>query len=241
MKHEKYHQLLNELYKKYKDEPTDKERKFLCFRDMVHLFHERNGRYPVATEFTHENLLPLAKTLERMFGGIRKFREDIGLDITDYTKGETRANKVKKIMANAMQYEDKLFKLLYEKYNDPRAGVVVQREPVISEFDPENGIHGYRRTDVAINVFSDNGRVSTYIDFFYASTPHTMYGCLNIKKKKIAGLLDLEQVVFVSINPKMTKDIIATSTIPPGCPRVLSYEEFMDEYINSSILPGLVV
>lgn len=232
MKNNEYKKLLQELFIKNKSRGDKKEILGLCFKEMVTLFHSRNKRYPTATEFTHENLLPTARTIQRNYGGIPQFRKDMGLDITDYTKGEVRSKRAKKINNQAAVYENELFNRLYKKYHRPTEGVSVVREPIISTYDPDNGIYGYRRADVAINTFKESNCATFYVDFFFASDPYSLYGCVNIKKKKIQKILKNEDIIFVSVNPKMsTKDILKIK-LPQNCPRVLSLQVFEQEFLQ---------
>ncbi len=206
------------------------ERCFLVYKEMVRLFNERHGHYPVATEFKHDNLLPNARQIERNHGGLKKFRADIGLEVTNYTTGETRTKSVKKILIRAKEYEFDLYSKLFNKLHRPNNGVTVRQEPVISKHIPEIETYGYKKADVEINVFTPNSCTSTYIDFFYASNAHSFFGCVNSKRNKIKGLVDLKDIIFVSVNPALTKEIVAAIKIPADSPRVLSYEEFLKEF-----------
>lgn len=207
-----------------------KERCFLAYKEMVELFHQAYKRYPTATEFTHENLLPNAREIQRNYGGLKKFREDIGLSITDYTTGEVRTKAVKKILKRAKEYEFELFSKLFKKLHRPNEGIVVVQEPVISFYEPTIETYGYRKADVGINDYTKGNCTTTYIDFFYASTLYSFFGCVNMKRKKIKGLVDIKDIIFVSVNPKMTKEILSTIKLPKNSPRVLSYEEFIEEF-----------
>lgn len=231
-KNKEYNELLKKLLLKNKNQEADWNKTcFDSYREMVELFYQRHKRYPIAQEFTHDNLLPSARSLQRNHGGVKKFRQDIGLEIIDYTKGEPRIEKIKKILRQAKQYEQELFVKLFKKHHNPDRGVVVQREPVISNYDPDNDIYGYRRSDVGINTFTKEGCSVLLIDFFFATTAHSFYGCVNEKRKKIQGLVDLDKIFFVSVNPVMTKQVISGMTLPPNCPQVLSYQEFEEKFL----------
>lgn len=227
-----YNELFYKLLLESRDETGDyKKYCFKTYKEMVALFYERHKRYPTATEFKHDNLLPNAKEIQRNHGGLKKFRADIGLEVTDYTAGETRTKSVKKILKRAKEYEFELFSKLFKKLHRPNEGIIVQQEPVISNNDPEIETYGYRKADVAIHDYTKKGPcTSTYIDFFYASNPHSFFGCVNSKRNKVKGLVDLNDIIFVSVNPELTKEMVAAIKIPADSPRVLSYEEFLKEF-----------
>lgn len=235
-KNKEYNELFFTLLNKYARENdcyNDQINRFNTYKEMVRLFHERHKRYPVATEFKHDNLLPNARQIERNHGGLKKFREDIGLDVVDYTKGEIRVKTVKKIHKRAKEYEFELFTKLLKKLHRPNDGIVVQREPVISPDNPRIETYGYKKADIAINDYTKRGQCSTtYIDFFYASNAHSFFGCVNLKRKKIKGLIDNKDIIFVSVNPDITKEMAAKIKLPKGSPRVLSYEEFIAEFLS---------
>lgn len=209
-----------------------KEKNVAVYKKMVELFFVRHDRYPTASEFVYSNLLPAGRTIQRNYGGLEEFRGSMNLPVLNYTKGDARVEKMKGISKRAKHYEQELYVSLHKKYHNPDKGIVVQREPVISGYDPSSDIYGYKRADVAIYNYLDPERKTMFIDFFYASTKETLYGCVNIKNKKIKGLVSLEEIIYVSVNPKFTKEDIDSFTLPKNSPRVLSKEEFVEEYLK---------
>ena len=239
-KNKEYRVLLNSLrVKQYKlSEQSGKshsERDLEVYKEMINLFYQKNNRYPTVLEFNHKNLLPSARLIQRNYGGVQKFRELMDLEVINYTKGQPRIDTMKIISKRAKDYEQELYILLYNKFHKPKEGFVVEREPVISGVDPENDVYGYKRADVGINNFNvprDKQKKSTYIDFFYASTKESLFGCVNIKNKKIKGIVPLKDIIYVSINPEFSQEDINSFTLPKKSPRVLSREEFMKEFLK---------
>lgn len=235
-----YINLLHQLRIKHRDLSTatrkdHQARELDVYQEMVTLFYKKNGHYPVATEFTHENLLPSARLIQRNYGGLKKFRETMNLPITDYASGTPRTDKMKIISQRALQYEQELFILIHKKFHHPDYGFVVEREPVISGVDPENDTYGYKRADVAIHDYNFprvEQKTSTYIDFFFASTKESLFGCVNIKNKKIKNLIPTKDITFVSVNPKFSQTDIDLFTLPKNSPKVLSLTQFKKEFLS---------
>ena len=236
-KNREYLKLLHNLRQTIKEDSTKNFRDyseidFEVYKELVNLFYKRNNRYPTAVEFNASNLLPSARFIQRRYGGLKKFRESIGLEITNYTTGDTHVQKVKEILKRAKDYEQELYILLYRKFHNPDKGVIVAREPVISGYDPENDSYGYKRADVAIYNYLSTPKKTTFIDFFYASTKENLYGCVNIKNKKIKNLIPLEDIIYVSLNPNFSKEDIDSFTLPKESPQIFSKEEFITEYLK---------
>jgi hypothetical protein len=239
-KNKEYKELINKLRNKHFELSTQsgkghKEREVDVYRDMINIFYEKNKRYPTALEFSHANLLPSARLIQRNYGGLKKFREFLGLPIADYTSGKPRTEKMKIITKRAKQYEQELFILIHKKYHKPDDGFVVEREPVIGGTDPENDIYAYKRADIAIHNYNTprgEQKSSTFFDFFYASTKESFFGCVNLKIKKIKGLIPLKDITFVCTNPNFSKDDISSFTLPKNSPTVISYKEFKQEFID---------
>lgn len=202
------------------------------YKKMVCLFHDRHKRYPTAIDFTHENLLPYSRHIQRKYGGLKKFRESMNLTTTDYSSGKTRSEQARRLNIRAKKYEQELFLLIYKKFHNTNKNIIVNREPLISGHNPDTNSFGYRHADVSITDFSKTPNNIHYIDFFYATSPHSLFGCVNIKNKKIKGLVPLEDIVYVSVNPDFTTEDISKMKLPKNSPRVLSYEEFITEYLS---------
>src|SRR5437870_8408763 len=54
-------------------------------------FYSEFGRYPTALEIDTYEYLPTSRHIQRAFGGLVRLRSELGLEIADYTKGQTRS------------------------------------------------------------------------------------------------------------------------------------------------------
>ena len=203
---------------------------FSLYSELVRMYFERVGEYPSSLDFDNKNLLPSAKTIQRKFGSLKKFREMMGLEVTNYTTGDTRRKMIKVTHDRARKYEYELFSKLTLKHHNPRKGVVVQREPVISQHDEENGVYGYRRADIGINRFFSDGVKTQYIDFFHSSTKQSVQSCVRVKLNKIENLLNEDDIIFVSVNPDYSQEDIDKFVPKTVKVKVLAYQTFIKKF-----------
>src|SRR3989338_5371735 len=82
-------------------------------------FFVDNGRWPVAADMRLCPYLPNVKTLERKFGGIKKVRLVMGLDLVDFASGESRSKISKNIGERGFQIEEQLYKTLTKRFHEP--------------------------------------------------------------------------------------------------------------------------
>ena len=75
-------------------------------------FYKENGHFPTASEIDDFPYLCSARWIQMRFGGLNKFRQDIGLDIKDYRTGETRTNMCRTINRLSIETENSIKKFL---------------------------------------------------------------------------------------------------------------------------------
>ena len=74
-------------------------------------YKQLHDKYPSAREIDAFEFLPSARSIQRSFGGLEKFRKGIGLEegLTNLTKGKIRSEKAQNTYSNAIKHEEKPF------------------------------------------------------------------------------------------------------------------------------------
>lgn len=227
---ESFRKKVTEIYEEINPLIDGRALELYVYKVMVDNFKEKYGYYPKATDYTKENLLPDARTLQRKFGGLKKIRQIIQPEgETDYTKGKTRSNKALETMIRSQKYEHELYLLLQNKYNKPSQNIFVEREPVLTRPDFEINF-GYKRADIAIHNYSGDEKETQFIDFFYPSNEYSFKGCVRHKYNKIKDLAYNINIIYVCVNPEFTQEKIDSFYRPKNCPPILSLDSFKHNF-----------
>lgn len=202
----------------------------------VHRFIAENGHEPSFRDFDATPYLPSTRQIQRRFGGLKAFRKELGLAVTDYTKGATRSEIARNAQRRAAEYEATLFHKLYAKYHDEQGFTkTVIRAYAYQQYSEEEGYTGETRCDAAI-VDRVNKNV-ILIDFFYASTIHSFGGCLRIKRKKFENhpvrLMEpyTYENIVVSVNPALSQEALDNCKVNRGGLTVFSYDTFHTHFL----------
>lgn len=84
------------------------------------MFKAKFGYYPIKDQdFAKVEYLPNIKTIQRKFGGIKKIRLSLGLENTDFSKGNYRSAIASKIGERGFVEEEKLYKHLVDVFYEP--------------------------------------------------------------------------------------------------------------------------
>lgn len=158
-------------------------------------FKNINGHYPTTQDIDNDQTMIGSRLILRRFGGLMKLRNTLGMDILNYSAGETRSKSAEKSIALAYNDECICQRFLCEHFG-MRPLVVAQEQYL--EFDNRS------RSD--FGVYHKNGHF--FVDVFTAKDDWSLAGCINHKMKKLKGLNVLDDIFFVSLNDSLTQDII---------------------------------
>lgn len=81
-------------------------------------FYEEYGHFPTASEIDNCSYLCSARWIQLKFGGLRKFRKEIGLDIIDYTTGNIRSEIARDINKLSIETEGSIKEFLIKTYGE---------------------------------------------------------------------------------------------------------------------------
>lgn len=176
-------------------------------------FFKKHGRYPTVIDIDQYPFLPSSKQLQRRFGGVRQLREKLGLEITDFTKGNTRSAVSAHIGKRGLNFERTIRETLIKQFG----------EIFVHEQKPFNNYSG------RLDFFVFGKGNSFGIDVFYAADRHNLVGCINIKErvyKNIDFSLILLQV-NEEISQQQIDDFVSKkkNKLDPHI-RILSYATF---------------
>lgn len=185
--------------------------KQIKYKTQVTKFIAINRREPTVGDFNKESLLPSVKTIQRHFGSLTAFRQQMGYR-HNYKNFEKHSKKFKEANRRAQQYEKELYEALYEKYHDTDSNKIsVYRELEYHTYHTGPEPSEYIRSDVALVDRETNHIV--FVDFFYASDIRSAGGCIRIKTNKIKKNPFTThgytyEIVFVCTNEAITQDMI---------------------------------
>lgn len=130
-------------------------------------FFKKFGRYPTVLEIDSFESLPSSRQLQRIYpGGVRQLRQELGLEITDFTKGKTRSKTAADIGERGRNKEIEVQKILVDYFGEV---FVHEQKP----FDNYNG-----RFDFF--VYAKNKKFA--VDVFFPANNHSFTRCINIKQ-----------------------------------------------------------
>lgn len=186
------------------------------FKNLFENFYKENNHYPTSVEIDSYFGIS-SRTIQRKYGSIKKLRELLGLEVTDFTTGKERADKALNSYNISLTEQEKIYnKLLpiFKKY-------YIHRE---SPF----GDKSRQRSD--FKIYHKEGEF--YVDVFFAESFESMQGCINAKLKKYDKKLIWGDIYLINTNKNL--DSIKDSLISnkknklPSNIKVLTEEEFFN-------------
>jgi len=185
-------------------------------------FNEENGHYPSSKEIGRYKYLPAVKLIDRRFGGLRKFRELLGIEITDQRTGDTRSNVARKINEAAYYSECKMGRLLVEKFGKMYVHV---QAPITTTSNKRSDFLIYHKTG------------KFFVDIFCPADRFSFFGCVNFKMKKY--IVNAKDTIYlVNTNKHIDCDVSSKKNMIPDNQRVVSLKDF--EHIISQFEPFVV-
>lgn len=184
-------------------------------------FYRENNHYPTVFDIDSCPYLPSSRQIQRVWpGGVKEVRKLLGLEITDFTTGESRSRTSKDVGTRGRAMEVLVQKLLVERFG----------EVFVHEQKPFGDYSG--RFDFV--VYAKN--IKFAVDVFYAVDKASFTGCLNNKINTYRG--NLFPVYLLQINDKLFDHFDISAFISrkknslPTHLKVLSLKDF-SSVINS--------
>lgn len=178
--------------RKYKWSSLEKYWDLEKIKQGFELFYKEHGRYPTAFEIDDYKYLPSSRQIQRGFGGLKKLRGLLGLDIIDFTRDETRSSSAKLIGRRGKQWEQKLEEDLINHFGE----LFVHREKFINQINI--------RPDFV--VYAKNKTFA--IDIFYPIDIRSLVRSVNIKERVYKNMNLNMNIYFIYANPEIyTQDV----------------------------------
>ena len=160
-------------------------------------FFRENGHYPTAIEIDNCDYLPNTRKMQRVYGGIVNVREELELDIIDYTKGDIRRETAINIQKKALEEEKKIWNFLVEKFGETN---------VHREYQPFDD----RRCRADFKIFSKGKQF--IVDVFNPKDKASLSGCLNLKMRKYDASFGDDifpfPVIFLQMNKNLSSELV---------------------------------
>ncbi len=86
--------------------------------DGLTKFFDETNRYPTSFEIDANEFLPSSRQIQRSFGGLPKLRKELGLKISNYTKGRVRSDLAKALSKRGSMSERYFEKILVDKFGE---------------------------------------------------------------------------------------------------------------------------
>ena len=176
-------------------------------------FFRKHGRYPTVIDIDQYTLLPSLKQLQRRFGGVRQLREKLGIEITDFTEGNTRSAVSAHIGKRGLNFERAIRETLIRQFGE----IFVHEQKPFSNYSGRLDFFVYGKG----NNFG--------IDVFYAADRHSLVGCINIKERVYKNI-DFS-LILLQMNQEISQQQIGDfvlkkkNKLDPHI-RILSYAAF---------------
>jgi hypothetical protein len=113
-------------------------------------FYMEHGHFPTAEEIDECPYLCSSRWIHRRYGGLRKLRADLGLDIVDYGKGKHRIDYWNRISKLSIETENSLKKFLVETYGE----ICVHEEKKYGSLRQRMDFFVYAEDNFAVDVFN---------------------------------------------------------------------------------------
>jgi hypothetical protein len=147
-------------------------------------FFDENGRYPTAPEIDLYEFLPSSRQIQRMFGGLKNLRKDLGLEICDYSKGANRSKIAFEGNKRGGDGERDMEQLLTSHFGE----YFVHAEKTLYKYiKPTANLRKDSKCRVDFLVYAKN--LTFAVDVFYTSTLRNLTGNINAKSKKYNEIL----------------------------------------------------
>jgi len=203
-------------------------------KDMFGRYFKENGHFPSGWEIDNCPYLPASRSIQRTFGGLVQFRKSIGLEITDYSSGESRALVASDRNAQARLSENNAHNEIVNIFGK----VCVHRE------EPSYGVNGRYFWDIYIYAKPLN----IGIDVFMPKDKGSLSGCINIKLRKFQKVecrSIKDNFYFINLNPKFSQEylnnLIKNKKVNlPKNLSVMDYQSFIKK-ITDDINDGRIV
>lgn len=158
-------------------------------------FFKENGRLPTAPEIDECDYLPSSRSIQRSFGGLRKLREDLGYEDTDFGVGKFRSALATKAGNSGLQAEVRLEKILTKLFG--QVFVHTQRR------------YGDGKSRFDFVVYAKD--VSFGVDVFSTSTTRDMQKNINLKMDRYGDFKNNSILYFVVSSNKLTSSDVRNS------------------------------
>jgi len=129
-------------------------------------YYSLNGRYPTALEIDRCEYLPSSRQIQRNWGGLKKFRELIGLEISDYSSGINRHTIGLVSNNNARNTEIAVRNILINIYGE----VFVHEEKKYGKLRNRIDFFIYASNNFGVEVFNTSNR-DTFMRNMYIKMP----------------------------------------------------------------------
>lgn len=151
-------------------------------------FKAIHGHYPSSIELDKSDFLPSAKTVQRKFGGLKKLKQELGIDEPVLRQ---------KLDINNFHSKVDIMTILSKKYQ-PEA---IQRFPDELNVELKINVNKSVSNNIAHNI--------TYIDFLYPSDKKSFIGCVNAKQNKL-GFFEEGRILLIVMNKHISQKDIDT-------------------------------
>lgn len=200
-------------------------------RDGFEKFYKLYNRYPTAYDVDDFDFLPSSRQIQRKFGGLVNLRKELGLNIENYSEGETRSNKVASFNIRGRKYENTIFNLLKEKFDEKFIHI---EKPTIKDLS-EKEYNSKDRYDFYVYAKPSNFAV----DVFGTEDERGVLKIINIKEKKYKKADMSEDLYFVYFGNNVNKNKIDRwldykgSNFPSNW-KILDSDDFKNELLKYS-------
>lgn len=145
-------------------------------------FFDENGHFPTAIEVDLCPYLITSRSIQRSWGGMSNLRKLMGLEILDYSSGQSRSIMANKIGKRSFIEEQEFEKVLIKKFG-------------------EIFVHTQKRIgNINVDFFIYSPTLNFGVDVFNYEYDHDLKGIINLKQKTYA--LFPFTVIFLPMNNK---------------------------------------
>jgi len=171
--------------------------------DGFNKFFEENGRYPTAPEIDLYEYLPSSRQIQRMYGGLKNLRKNLGLEICDYGRGANRSKIAFEGNKRGGDGERDMEQILTAHFGEH----FVHAEKTLYKYiKPTANLRRDSKCRVDFLVYAKE--LTFAVDVFYTSTLRNLIGNVNVKSKKYNEItLDI-YLVNLNENEKITAESI---------------------------------
>lgn len=158
-------------------------------------FFELYQRYPTSYDVDNFDFLPSSRQIQRKYGGLPNLRKMLQLEVENYTKGQSRSDKVSEINKRGRQYENIVFNLLKGYFNEVFIHVEKPTSKLAPIYDSKDRYNFY--------VYAKPSNFA--IDVFEASNTRGLINIVNIKEKKYNKISTNEKLYLIYFSENIDK------------------------------------